>query len=64
VTCCSEVSLSCDEIIAFDNQSWMSIHCYAVENWMRVSILMNLYMITKGGVFDKLTIMLDSLTTF
>ncbi len=27
------ISLSCDEVIILDQQSWVSIHAYVVENW-------------------------------
>jgi hypothetical protein len=31
----------------------MSIHCYMVENWIKVPILLNLQKIIEGGGFDK-----------
>jgi hypothetical protein len=27
------ISLSCDEVAAIDQQSWVSIHVYVVEDW-------------------------------
>lgn len=34
-------SLNYNETTTFDTNSWMSIHCYVVENWIKVSILLN-----------------------
>jgi hypothetical protein len=36
------ISLSCDEVTSTDNGSWISIHCYVVQNWSTVPILINL----------------------
>jgi hypothetical protein len=36
------ISLSCDEVTSIDNGSWISIHCYVVQNWSRVPILISL----------------------
>jgi hypothetical protein len=33
------LSISIDEIIIIDNQSWISIHCYVEEGWKHVLIL-------------------------
>lgn len=27
------LALSCDEVITIDNQSWVSINCYVVQDW-------------------------------
>jgi len=29
------ISINCDEITILDNQSWISMHAYVVENWTR-----------------------------
>jgi hypothetical protein len=36
------VVFNCDEVSTIDNQSWLSIHCYVVENWVRIPILISL----------------------
>jgi hypothetical protein len=36
------ISLSSDEVTSIDNGSWISIHCYIVQNWSRVPILISL----------------------
>jgi hypothetical protein len=35
------ISINCDEITTLDNQSWISMHVYLVENWRRQPILLN-----------------------
>jgi hypothetical protein len=30
------------EVSTIDNQSWLSIHYYVVENWVRIPILISL----------------------
>jgi hypothetical protein len=35
-------ALNCDEVSTIDNQSWLSIHCYVVENWVRILNLISL----------------------
>jgi hypothetical protein len=32
------LSLICDEVSTIDNQSWLSIHAYVVQNWLRILI--------------------------
>jgi len=27
------VVISCDDVSTVDNQSWLFIHCYVVQNW-------------------------------
>jgi len=54
-------SFICDEVITFDNQNWISIHGDMVENWRRVSLLLNLQMVTKRGESNNFTIMLMNL---
>jgi hypothetical protein len=29
-------SLICDEISTIDNQSWLSVHAYVVQNWLKL----------------------------
>jgi len=36
------VAFNCDEVSTINNQSWLSIHCYVVENWVRIPILISL----------------------
>jgi hypothetical protein len=35
------ISFSNDEV-TFDQQSWVSIHAYIVENWQRIPLLLSL----------------------
>jgi hypothetical protein len=36
------ISFSCDEITILDQQSWVSIHAYVVENWQHTLLLLSL----------------------
>jgi len=36
------ISLSCDEVIVLDQQSWVSIHAYVVKNWQHSLLLVSL----------------------
>jgi hypothetical protein len=48
-----------------DNQSWISIHVYIVNNQHKVPILLNLERIVNGGKFDNLTsVIIHSLVVF
>ena len=33
-------SITCDEITTLDNQSWISIEVYTIQDWERVSMLL------------------------
>jgi len=35
-------SIGCDEVTSINNQSWILIHAYVVEDFKRTSILVNL----------------------
>ncbi len=49
------ISISCDEITILDNQSWISVHAYVVENWRRQPILLNLERVVDEGTSNNLT---------
>ncbi len=36
------IFVSCDEATTIDNQSWLFVHVYLIEEWKRVPILLNL----------------------
>jgi hypothetical protein len=36
------VALNYDEVSTLDNQSWLSIHCYVMQNWVKIPILISL----------------------
>jgi hypothetical protein len=48
------VALNCDEMSTVDNQSWLSIHRYVVQNWVRISILVSLDKMLEGLGSDNL----------
>ncbi len=38
-----------------DNQSWVSIHCYVVQNWCHLHVLIFLEHVIRGKGFNNLT---------
>jgi len=49
------LSLFCDEVTTIDNQSWISIHSYVVQDWCRLPILIYIEQVTEGGGSNNLT---------
>jgi len=49
------IFVNCDEVTTIENQSWLSIHVYVIEEWKRVLILLNLQHVVDGTTFDNLT---------
>jgi hypothetical protein len=47
------ISLSCDEITS-DQQSWVSIHAYVVEDWQKKQMLLSLQHVVVGITSDAL----------
>ncbi len=43
------------EVITINNQSWLSIHVYVLEEWKRVSILLNLQGVVDEVAFNNST---------
>jgi hypothetical protein len=43
------VVLSCGQISRVDYQSWLFIHCYVVQNWVKVPILISLDKVLEGS---------------
>jgi hypothetical protein len=58
VVIASFLSLSADEVIAIENQSWISMHAYVMHAWKRIPILLTLQHIVEGGNVDNLTIII------
>jgi len=50
--------LSCDEVISIDNQSWLSIHAYTIQNWTKVPMLLSLEHLMDGVNVTNLIIMI------
>jgi len=49
------LTLSYDEITTINNQSWVSIHYYVVQNWYHLHVLIFLEHVIRGGGFNNLT---------
>jgi len=58
-------SFSCDEMTTSNQQSWVSIHAYIVENWQWTPLLLCLQRVVDGATFDKLKrILVDAMVLF
>jgi hypothetical protein len=42
------IAFTCDEVITLDNQSWIFVHGYCVQNWCSIQILLLVECIVKG----------------
>jgi hypothetical protein len=51
-------SITCDEVTTLDNQSWISIRVYTIQDWVRVPIFLCLQRVTEGGDADNITKMI------
>jgi hypothetical protein len=57
------VSINYDEVSTLDNQSWLLVHCYVVENWVRIPILISIDGLLEGFGFKNLTkVTMEALT--
>jgi hypothetical protein len=55
--------ITCDEVTTLDNQSWINIHVYTIQDWVRVPMFLCLQCVTEGGDADNITkIILTALT--
>ncbi len=52
------ISMNCDEVRTLDNQSWIFVYAYIVEDWKKVLILLNLEKFVDGATFDNLSAMI------
>ncbi len=52
------VALTCDEVNTMDNGSWISIHTYIMQNWVKVPMLLSLQKVVDGARVDNLTIVI------
>ncbi len=58
-------TISCNEVMMIDYQSWFSIHVYVVDGFKRMFLLLNLEKVVGGGTVDNLvTIILKSLMEY
>jgi hypothetical protein len=47
--------LNCDEVFIVDNQSWLSIHEYVIQNWVKIPIFISLDQVVEGLRNDNST---------
>jgi hypothetical protein len=51
-------SITCDEVTTLDNQSWINIHIYTIQDWERVPMLLCLQRVIEGDGADNITKMI------
>jgi hypothetical protein len=42
------VAFPCDEVNIMDNGSWISIHAYVMQNWVKVPMLLSFQRVVDG----------------
>jgi hypothetical protein len=47
-------AFTCDEVSIMDNQTWLSVHCCVMHNWVRIPICISLDKLVKGLSIDNL----------
>ncbi len=52
------VALTCDEVSTIDIGSWISIHVYVMQNWVRLPMMISLQKVVDGPRVDNLTIVI------
>ncbi len=52
------VALTCDELSIVDIGSWISIHAYVMQKWVRLPMMISLQKIVDGARVDNLTIVI------
>jgi hypothetical protein len=57
----SYLSLTADETTAVDNCSYIAIHCYVLQDWNRVPLLLHLQKIESSNAFVSLFIFSSNL---
>jgi len=52
------LTITCDEVITVDNGSWICIHAYTVENFVRILHLISIQRLVDGSGADALTLVI------
>jgi hypothetical protein len=52
------LAITCDEVTTLDNQSWISIHAYCLQDFSRQPILISLERLTEGASAGRLAIII------
>ncbi len=59
------ISLSYDEVTTFDQQSWVCIDAYVVENWQQIPLLLSSQQVVDGATSNNLKhILVDAMVLF
>jgi len=52
------VALTCDEVNTIDIGSWISIHAYVIQNWVKLPTIIFLQRVVDGTRVDNLAIVM------
>jgi hypothetical protein len=56
------VALTCDEVNTMDNESWISIYTYVMQNWAKVPMLFFFRRIVNGvGIINLIVVIMEAL---
>jgi hypothetical protein len=55
------MSLTYDEVSTIDNQNWLSIHAYMVQNWLQIPILLCLDEVARSSIDNLIQIFMQAL---
>jgi hypothetical protein len=59
------LAITCDVVTTLDNQSWISIHAYCVQDFYRQSILISLERLTEGASVARLAFtIIDAMSNY
>jgi hypothetical protein len=54
--------LSCDQVTTIDNQSWISIHSYVVQDWCQIHVFISLEHFIEGrGAYNLTKVIMGAL---
>ncbi len=57
--------ISCDKVTTIDNQLWISIHCYVVQNWCCLLVLIfKKHVIERRGFDNPTKVIMDALEKY
>jgi hypothetical protein len=57
--------LNADEVTTINNQWWISVHVYVMQNWIHIPILLTLEWVEVGAIIENITtIILQNIMKF
>lgn len=47
--------MNCDELTTIDNQSWLFVHAYVIDDWKQLPLLLNIYKVVDETIAHNMT---------